>query len=316
MKRWDGLTERFMAAYSARGLAKGSVHSMRREWERWGCWLKSRRPRPKLEAISGDQITEYIASRCAFTGKSTQYSVMSRMGMIGGFLVKEGIWRENPLEWMNRPNVDTRHRLPRRIDEAALAKIWESAAQTREVYYRHLWIAILGVLYGLGLRRGEVVALDLADLNRESGELLVHESKTGRERRVHLPATTWSCLEAYLPRRKNLLLETSFQEPPALFVNRRGERLAAHSVSVGISRIMRRAGLKITLHQFRHTCASQLLADGASIVHVQRYLGHRVLETTMRYLHIEDPELRRAMKRHPINHLNNILESRPGGKER
>ena len=58
------------------------------------------------------------------------------------------------------------------------------------------------------------------------------------------------------------------------------------AVSRGISAIARRAGVKVTLHQFRHTCASQLLANGVRLPHVQKLLGHKSIGTTMRYLHI------------------------------
>jgi site-specific recombinase XerD len=62
MKRWDVLADRFLEGYSARGLADGTVNSMRREWQRWGGWLKTRRPRPRLEQVTGEQVTEYLGS--------------------------------------------------------------------------------------------------------------------------------------------------------------------------------------------------------------------------------------------------------------
>jgi integrase len=55
------------------------------------------------------------------------------------------------------------------------------------------------------------------------------------------------------------------------------------------------------LHQFRHTCASDLLAAGVPVPEVQRTLGHASIATTMRYLHIADPERHRAVQKHPVN---------------
>jgi len=311
MRRWDMLADRFMASYSAEGKADGTITAMRREWDRWGCWLKGRRPRVRLDEVSPELITNYIRSQSKFHAKSTQYSLMSRLGMIGDFLVKEEVWRENPLTWMKRPRLDSRHRLPRRIDESALAKIWDSAARTRESHYRHLWLAVLGVLYGGGLRRGEIVALDLSNFDAISGTLLVF-GKTPYERRIQLPDLAWRCIEVYLPRRQNVLTK-AFSSEPALFVNKFGRRLSAEALSGGIQRIASRAGFKITLHQFRHTCASQLLADGVRLPYIQRHLGHRTIQTTMRYQHIAGPELRRAIEKHPINQLR--PQVRPTGEK-
>lgn len=174
-------------------------------------------------------------------------------------------------------------------------------------------LAVLGVLYGGGLRRSEVILLDLSDWDRESGTLLVYGKKTSRERRVPLPVLCQQCMEAYLPRRQNVLAKTSAHEEPALFVNGQGRRLSKESLSRGIGRLAEAAGEKVTLHQFRHTCASQLLAEGTRVPYVQKLLGHRTIQTTMRYLHVADRELHRAIARHPIHHLNTIL--RPGNEE-
>ena len=51
----------------------------------------------------------------------------------------------------------------------------------------------------------------------------------------------------------------------------------------------------VSLHQFRHTCASDLLESGASLPEVRQWLGHQRVETTSRYLQIADPERARAM---------------------
>ena len=66
--------------------------------------------------------------------------------------------------------------------------------------------------------------------------------------------------------------------------------------------LSRRAGVPIcSLHQFRHTCASDLLEAGVHLAQVQRVLGHAVIATTVRYVHIADPQRREAMQVHPLN---------------
>lgn len=310
MKRWDRLMDLFMEEYEARGLAQGSIDAMQREWEKWGCWLKRRRPRPKLEEVSVDLINGYIRSRCRTVARSTHYGVMSRIQQIGDFLVQESVWPNNPLAWMKRPRLDRRHRLPRRIAVSDLDKIWESAASCRCHFYRYTWVTILSIYYGTALRRNELVRLNLADWDSSAGTLLIRKTKTRRERLVQLPPLAWKCLEAYLPRRENQLLVKEAFDQRALFVNLRGERLSKESVTGGTGRIMKRAGVKATLHQLRHTCASEMLSDGVKLPHLKRLLGHQSIGTTMRYLHIEDAELARAIERHPINMLGNILNKK------
>jgi site-specific recombinase XerD len=68
----------------------------------------------------------------------------------------------------------------------------------------------------------------------------------------------------------------------------------------------------VSLHQFRHTCASDLLESGVSLPEVQQLLGHASVGTTTRYLQIADPARARAMQQHP---LNDYLRA-PEGEER
>jgi site-specific recombinase XerD len=88
----------------------------------------------------------------------------------------------------------------------------------------------------------------------------------------------------------------------ALFVTRNGVRLTGQMISNGIHAISRKAGVSIhSLHQFRHTCASDLLEAGVNLAEVQRILGHSGISTTVRYVHIADPQRREAISRHPLN---------------
>ncbi len=173
MKRWDNLKDRFMEVYESRGLAPTTIQPMSREWDHWGCFLKNRRPRPKLEDITAEIITDFIKSRSQFHAKSTQQGVMSRMRMIGNFLVQENIWKNNLLNWMKGPKLDSRRQLPRRVGRNALKQIMEAAATCRFAYSRYLWPTVLSIYYGTGMRRSELSRLNLSSWNAEEGLLLV-----------------------------------------------------------------------------------------------------------------------------------------------
>ena len=83
----------------------------------------------------------------------------------------------------------------------------------------------------------------------------------------------------------------------------RGARLSGPMISHGVHahRADRAEVPFYSVHQFRHSCASDLLEAGVHLAEVQRILGHRVIETTVRYTHIADPQRRLAIARHPIN---------------
>jgi integrase/recombinase XerD len=68
----------------------------------------------------------------------------------------------------------------------------------------------------------------------------------------------------------------------------------------------------VSLHQFRHTCASDLLESGVSLPEVQQLLGHATVVTTTRYLQIADPERAKAIKLHPLNDHLRLPEQMEG----
>lgn len=302
MRRWDRVVDRYLEEYRARGIGAATVAHTGARLDRWGRWLKQRRPRVAIERIDADLITRYIASCSSFRAKATVYGTLSTMRCFGDHLVREGLWTINPLRWMKGPKITPYSRLPRRIDRAHMEALWREAASRRGDYGAHLWVTVLAMLYGTGLRRGELERLDLDCFDRREGTLRIDGRKTGRERCVPLPEMVMRCLEAYLPRRHNILEQAGALGERALLVTRSGERLSGESISNAIHGIARRAGVSIqSLHQFRHTCASDLLEAGVHLAQVQRILGHSGIATTVRYVHIADPQRRAAMTLHPLN---------------
>ncbi|NJD87710.1 MAG: hypothetical protein FIB05_06835 [Betaproteobacteria bacterium] len=302
MRGWDQLLDGYMAEYGARGLSEESVRHVGRALERWGSWLKHSRPRPKLEDVDAPMITRYMRSRSSFKAKSTVYRTLSTLRGMGDYLVREGVWAANPMRWMKGPKVTPYSHLPARLNRGQVEAMWKAAAEVRGPYRRVLWVTVLSLLYGTGLRRGEIARLEVGHWEREEGLLRIDGRKTGWERRVPVPELTYRCLETYLPLRSNALMASERAESPALLVGSDGTALSPHAISVGIHRIARRAQVDFrSIHQFRHTCASDLLETGVSLPEVQRILGHRVISTTVRYTHIADPQRAAALALHPIN---------------
>lgn len=309
MKRWDGILDDYLRRCEARGLAPATIVIRRNELEKWGTWCKRRRPRLQLEAIGSEEILQYIKSRTAFHAKATVYGVVSQLRNVGEYLVEQGFWKQNPLRWIRGPKVDPRSRSPRRVGKEEMKKIWTEAGKLRSEYQRQLWITVLAVLYGTGIRRGELARLKVGDWNRETGLLKIDGQKTGQERHVPVPEVVWGCFEGYFPSRHNLLEKVGRLEEQRIFLSQRGLPLGGERIGTMIHKLADRAGVEMmTVHQFRHTCASDLIEGGTGLAEVQQILGHASIESTCRYIQTSAPERKQAMAMHPINAILGIVQ--------
>ncbi len=300
MAQMARLTEGYLHECEIRGVGSATLASRRRELERLELWLR-RRPRLGVGELTGEHLFLYVRARTRFRAKATLSGVLSQLRCFGEYLVAQQVWRENPLRWIRGPKPDPRRPLPRRVGREHLTRLFAEAARAHRTHHRHLWPALLAVCYGTGLRRGELERLNLADFDRTAGLLRIDGRKTGVERRVPLPAVAVQLLEAYLPHRFNALSGGPGAEP-ALFVSGHGQRLRGERIGHALQGLARRAALpRVTLHQFRHSCAADLLEAGVGLPEIQRILGHASTGSTCRYAQVADPARREAMAQHPIN---------------
>lgn len=165
-----------------------------------------------------------------------------------------------------------------------------SAATVRD------WAAF-ELTYAGGLRIGEVIALDLPDLDFERRTLRVL-GKGNRERVVPFGVPAAAALQAWLARRPELVTATS---GPALFLGTRGGRLDPRMLRGALHRLAARAGVKdLGPHGLRHSAATHMLEGGSDLRMVQEMLGHSSLATTQRYTHVTPERLRAAFTQaHP-----------------
>jgi integrase len=153
--------------------------------------------------------------------------------------------------------------------------------------------AMLSLLYGGGLRRSEIVALDLADYTQESGALTIRRAKGNKDRTGYATNGAAVALADWLAVRGN--------EPGPLFlaVNKGGSIQAHRLTGQAVLYILaRRAGeasvSNLSPHDMRRTFISHLLDAGADIVTVQKLAGHANVQTTARYDRRGEAEKRRA----------------------
>lgn len=161
--------------------------------------------------------------------------------------------------------------------------------------------ALLEVLFGCGLRRAEVVGLDLGDVDLATGELRIRHGKGGHERVVPIAGAARRALSQYLFEVRPELVSAA--SSAAVFLTRSGgRRLGIGTVRWVVETAVRRAKLSmhLTPHMLRHGYATALIRGGASIRFVQALLGHRNLETTQIYTAVDLDDLKRVHARtHP-----------------
>jgi integrase/recombinase XerC len=160
--------------------------------------------------------------------------------------------------------------------------------------------AILELLYSSGLRVGELVGLNLNQLDMDIGIVKVM-GKGRKERIVPVGKKAVEALEVYLKERRLLNGDVP------LFVNSRGGRLTTRSVGRLIKKYIKRSGIfrRISPHSLRHSFATHLLDAGADIREIQEMLGHASLSTTQRYIHLSMGKLMEVYdKAHPRSFKN------------
>jgi integrase/recombinase XerD len=152
--------------------------------------------------------------------------------------------------------------------------------------------AILEVFYSTGLRLAELARLTVFDLDHRNGFVRVNRGKGGKDRIVPIGAKACGFVREYLAQAR---LEWSKANPDERALWLSGKRphgpLKPQMIEVMVKHCGRAAGVRVTPHVWRHTCATHLVANGANLAAVQRQLGHKSLRTTQLYTRVAVPDL-------------------------
>jgi integrase/recombinase XerD len=213
-----------------------------------------------------------------------------------GFLVAEGILRDNPTRDVPSPKVGKSLPRPISIAQARLLLEQPSKLSTPEAKRDR---AMLELLYATGMRASELVSLELADIDIEGGYVRCF-GKGHKERLIPIYRQAALVLKEYLTEARPHLVRNS--EEKALFLNRRGERLTRQGLWQILKGYAKEAGLeaRVTPHTLRHSFATHMLSGGADLRSVQELLGHANISTTQVYTHLTTDHIRRAYeKSHP-----------------
>ena len=200
---------------------------------------------------------------------------------------------ENPAADLEYPKL--RKSLPKYLtldQSAALLKAVSGQNQERDY-------AILMLFLSCGIRRSELVGLNLSDIYEDRIRVV---GKGNKERFVYFGTACRKAIDAYLPIRKKMVLSDN----RALFGSRNSNRISTDAVHALVKKAFLKAGLdasQFSTHKLRHTAATMMLSGGVDVKTVQEVLGHENLNTTQIYTHIESTELKIAAEANPISKL-------------
>ncbi len=212
-----------------------------------------------------------------------------------GFLVAEGILRNNPTQGVSSAKVGKS--LPKPISISQVHRLLEQPTKLSTPEAKRD-SAMLHLLYASGMRVSELVSLNLADII-DDGYVRCF-GKGHKERLIPIAPRAALVVKEYLTEARPHLAHNIDEK--ALFLNRRGERLTRQGLWQILKGYAKSAelGAEITPHTLRHSFATHMLSGGADLRSVQELLGHANISTTQVYTHLTTEHIRRAYeKSHP-----------------
>ena len=200
-----------------------------------------------------------------------------------GWLVRPGVVAAAPSRRLTAPRGEGR--LPHVLKNEELDTLLADGPDDDPIGWRDR--AVLELLYGSGLRVGELCGLRPADVDLVRGQLLVW-GKGAKQRQLPMSESSVEAVGVWIRGGRATMVRPETPDD-ALFLNRRGRRLTSRDVR----RILdRRSASPTHPHALRHTFATHLLDGGADLRAVQELLGHEDLATTQLYTHVSKDRLR------------------------
>lgn len=285
-----GEAERLQEHYRAylvqeRGLAAGTIAGYLHV-ARLFCAARAVDGELHLDRLTAAEVTEFVLAECASRSVgSAKYVVCGLRSLLRYLYVAGHI--ETELDAAVPTAAGWRlAAVPVTVGRAEVARLLASC--DRRTTFGRRDYAVLTVLARLGLRAGEVAALELADLDWRAGEIVVR-GKGRREERLPLPADVGDALAGWLrrgrPRCEATTVFTRVRAPH--------RRLTSGGVTNVVRAACARAGLPpLHAHRLRHSAATEMLRAGASLPEVGQVLRHASVLTTAIYAKVDHDRLR------------------------
>lgn len=289
---------RYLAELARRGASKHTLRNYESDLLQLVeyCTPPGEEGAPLLEQVDLPLLREWLAS--LYDKGLTTISIRRKIAAVRAmfkFLRQEGITETNPATRLRTPRPG--QRLPDVMSAEKTNNMLDAveSGEPVEKPSRERDIAFLELLYGCGIRVGELVGIDLDDLDLSEGWLKVH-GKGNKQRQVPVGERAVDAVNRYLASR------SAAADERALFVNGQGRRLSDRQVRrlVKFYATFVTGDSTVHPHSFRHAYATHLLSDGADLRAIQELLGHARLSTTQKYTQVSLRDLQAVYDRaHP-----------------
>lgn len=293
--QWEEAIAEWEGALRTRGLAETTRDAYTRDLRHFASHVRERGGAETPEAVHAGTVRRYLADHLQRWSRASVARRLSALRSFYRMMRKSGCVPVDPVAGVRAPKQ--RQALARYLQQDEAGElVGASASRQPELVIRDR--ALWEVLYGSGLRIGELCALRLADVDLSTGWVRVL-GKGGKERDVPLGEAACAALREWLGVRSDL--KPSAEASDALFLNAKGGALGPR----GVRHLLRGAELvagiahPVSPHGLRHSFATHLLEEGADLRAIQEMLGHASLRTTQRYTHMT---VARLMEVHRASH--------------
>ena len=255
----------FLAAKTIEGCSKRTIQYYRVTIEKMLTVMNQ-----PIRKISTDDMRSYLSQYQEWNGcsKVTVDNVRRNISSFFSWLEEENYILKSPMRRIHK--IKTNQQVKEIITDEDIERLRDSCSCKRD-------LAMIDLLYSTGIRVGELVNLNISDVDFEARECVVF-GKGGKERKVYFDAKSKLHLQAYLSSRVD--------DNEALFVTLGAphDRLKISGVEIRMRSLGRSNNLpRIHPHKFRRTMATRAIDKGMPIEQVQKILGHSQIDTTMQY---------------------------------
>lgn len=238
-----------------------------------------------IRKMTTDEIRTYLVEYQQRGGctKVTIDNIRRNISSFFSWLEEEDYILKSPMRRIHK--IKTKTVVKEVISDENMEKMRDACDEMRD-------LAIIDMLYSTGIRVGELVRLNIEDVNMEQRECVVF-GKGDKERRVYFDAKAKIHLMEYLASRTD--------NNPALFVSLDGrhKRLEISGVEIRLRQLGRKLSLdRIHPHKFRRTMATRAIDKGMPIEQVQKILGHSQIDTTMQYAIVNQNNVKNSHQRY------------------
>ena len=237
-----------------------------------------------LRRMTTEILREYLVryqkkNNCS---KVTVDNVRRNLSSFFSWLEEEDYILKSPMRRIHK--IRTKTVVKETISDESIEILRDGCTEKRD-------LAMIDLLFSTGMRVGELVNLNIEDLNLQERECIVY-GKGDKERKVYFDARTKLHIEEYLRTRKD--------DNAALFVslNYPYNRLKISGVEIRLREMGRRLKIdRIHPHKFRRTMATRAIDKGMPIEQVQKLLGHQQIDTTMKYAMVNQSNVKASHRR-------------------